>query len=188
MTFKQYQEDAYRTCAQLGDLRLDLSHMVLGITSEFEEFAKAVDNEDEVNIKEELADMFWYVANYCNFRSFDLTEIVGEYTDELSFEQEQWESHFVALDVYVSQLSDQVKKFMAYGKPLDQAIEKRALEGIIYAISLEGYEVDFSFDIDLQKNIDKLKVRYPEKFTNENAMNRDLDTERKVLTGETTEG
>lgn len=30
-------------------------------------------------------------------------------------------------------------------------------------------------------NIEKLKARFPEKFTEENANNRDLDTERKIL-------
>lgn len=33
----------------------------------------------------------------------------------------------------------------------------------------------------LQKNIDKLRVRFPGKFTEENALNRDLDAERAVL-------
>lgn len=38
-------------------------------------------------------------------------------------------------------------------------------------------------DIDTlrQKNIDKLKARFPTKFTNESANNRDLETERKIL-------
>jgi len=43
------------------------------------------------------------------------------------------------------------------------------------------------FDLDTneinQINIDKLKARYPEKFTTENAMNRDLDAEREILEG-----
>jgi hypothetical protein len=30
-------------------------------------------------------------------------------------------------------------------------------------------------------NIEKLKARYPEKFTSENAINRDLKTERYIL-------
>lgn len=38
-----------------------------------------------------------------------------------------------------------------------------------------------SVSIALEKNIDKLKKRYPEKFSTENALNRDLDAERKVL-------
>lgn len=35
----------------------------------------------------------------------------------------------------------------------------------------------------LNTNIAKLRARYPEKFTSEHAINRDLDTERKILEG-----
>lgn len=38
-----------------------------------------------------------------------------------------------------------------------------------------------SFDAILKTNIAKLKARYPEKFTSDNAINRDLDTERNIL-------
>lgn len=37
----------------------------------------------------------------------------------------------------------------------------------------------------LAKNNAKLKARYPEKFTTENATNRDLEKERKILEGDT---
>lgn len=42
-----------------------------------------------------------------------------------------------------------------------------------------GYEG--TWDEDLEKNIAKLKARYPEKFTKKNAIIRDLDKERKIL-------
>lgn len=35
-----------------------------------------------------------------------------------------------------------------------------------------------------QRNIDKLKLRYPEKFEADRAINRDLDAERKLLEGD----
>jgi hypothetical protein len=35
----------------------------------------------------------------------------------------------------------------------------------------------------MQKNIDKLKARFPEKFTEELANNRDLVKEREILEG-----
>ena len=33
----------------------------------------------------------------------------------------------------------------------------------------------------MQTNLNKLKARFPDKFKSENAFNRDLDTQRKVL-------
>lgn len=37
----------------------------------------------------------------------------------------------------------------------------------------------------MERNIAKLKARYPEKFTEESATNRDLEKERKILEGDT---
>jgi hypothetical protein len=41
----------------------------------------------------------------------------------------------------------------------------------------------FDFADDLERNINKLKLRFPDKFTEEKALNRDLDGERKILEG-----
>ena len=42
-----------------------------------------------------------------------------------------------------------------------------------------GYEG--TWDDDLEKNIAKLRARYPDKFDSDRAMNRDLDLERQIL-------
>ena len=46
------------------------------------------------------------------------------------------------------------------------------------------YLVDFDMKNIAEVNIKKLQARYPEKFTSEKALNRDLETERKILEGE----
>ena len=38
-----------------------------------------------------------------------------------------------------------------------------------------------NYEKSLENNINKLKVRFPEKFTEENAINRNLEEERKQL-------
>ena len=178
--FRKYQEDAKRTCVDLGDLKLNLSHMVLGIISELEEYNKAMVEGDMVNAREELADMCWYLANYCNFRGFDLDDIIGN-PNSLSFDLEDWEEEVSLFFTFSSRLSDYVKKHIAYNKPLDDELEKKAIEAIAYSLTLDDNY--FDFEVDLKKNIDKLKQRYPEKFTEENALNRDLKAERLILEG-----
>lgn len=59
------------------------------------------------------------------------------------------------------------------------------------AIGIDALGGDFGTILDT--NIEKLRARYPEKFTNESAVNRDLDKERAILEGnplgeETSEG
>jgi len=165
MTFKEYQEQAKRTCPSLGSEKLDLAHMVLGIFSEYEEYYNAI---DEVNKSEECSDMYWYVANYCTFRGYNL-EGIG-YVKGVSKD---------TFDIHLSRLQDYVKKYIAYNKPMDLKKELYALSGICYWIN-QMYE-DMNIPNSLQNNINKLKVRFPQSFNEELAKNRDLVSERKEL-------
>ena len=49
------------------------------------------------------------------------------------------------------------------------------------AIALD--ETGLELDSILERNIAKLRARFPEKFTEHHAANRDLDTERQILEG-----
>lgn len=115
MEVKDYQEKAKRTAALLGSPIMDDLHMILGMQTEVAEMADVYKKHiaygkplDLVNIKEEIGDALWYIANLCNYNAWDMREI-------------------------------------------------------------------------MQTNIDKLQARYPEKFTQENALNRNLNAERTIL-------
>lgn len=115
ITIEQYQQLSKRTNAELETPLMDNLHMSLGMVTEAAEVADALKKHiaygrelDLVNVKEEIGDLMFYVANICNINGWDLRDI-------------------------------------------------------------------------LQTNINKLAVRYPSKFTQENAVNRDLEVERKVL-------
>ena len=119
MNINDYQLKAARTCAKIDVAIMDDLHMVLGMQTEAAEIADVYKKTiayrkplDFVNIKEEVGDLMWYVANLCNMNGWDLREI-------------------------------------------------------------------------LDTNIAKLEARYPEKFTEEQAINRDLGAERQVLEGAT---
>ncbi|MDR1018993.1 MAG: hypothetical protein LBM02_09880 [Lachnospiraceae bacterium] len=186
MTISEYQKEAKRTVGDLGSLKLNLAHMVMGITSELEEIYRASLKNDIVNLNEEIADVIWYLANYCTFRNFNFEEIIGNIMyksifdlDILEFDKDDIIDNLPVLETSVSLLTDYVKKYVAYNKPFDVKKEKQAILGIVLALT--NLTLDFNFDTDLQKNIDKLKQRYPEKFTEERALNRDLEVERKIL-------
>jgi NTP pyrophosphatase (non-canonical NTP hydrolase) len=119
MNINDYQLKAARTCAKIDGAIMDDLHMVLGMQTEAAEIADVYKKTiaykkplDFVNIKEEVGDLMWYIANLCNMNGWDLREI-------------------------------------------------------------------------LATNIAKLEARYPEKFTEEQAINRDLDNERQILEGAT---
>lgn len=175
MDIKIYQEKAQRTCASLGSEKLDLAHMALGIVSELEEFILAVDN---VNEREELADICWYIANYCIFRKYSFYDLLNMAVDFVPEKEDEYSN----LTIYTSRLSDYVKKFVAYNKEINRPNELKTLIGLLWAIGKEGCGFDFSKD--LGRNIAKLEARYPEKFTEEAATNRDLKVERVILEGD----
>ena len=117
MEINTYQGKAARTLAKIDGNILDDLHMVLGMQTEVAEIAdvykKCIAYKkplDLVNIKEELGDAMWYIANLCNMHGWDLRDV-------------------------------------------------------------------------LDTNIAKLEARYPEKFTEEQALNRNLSVERQILEG-----
>lgn len=55
---------------------------------------------------------------------------------------------------------------------------------LLWYLAIMFDELGTSFDTEQNRVIAKLKQRFPEKFTDEAANNRDLDAERKVLEGE----
>lgn len=174
MKLQEYQEKAKRTSADLGSDKLNLSHMVMGMCTEIPELEEAIYNKDSVNIGEELADTYWYVANYETFRGYDMSEYemanAGAFGTDILYTQ-------------IALLQDLIKKYVAYSRPIDVDEEKKLLS----RIKSNLFNMFISYKLDqgeyLQKNIDKLIARYPEKFTEDNAINRDLENERKILEG-----
>jgi hypothetical protein len=178
MKLQQYQKEAQRTCPDLGSEAINLAHMVLGICSENEEYTKACVISDSVGMQEEIIDQFWYIANYCTIRGFSLEEI---YNDRSDFTQEEWEEEVSIYDVKLSKLQDYVKKYLAYGKKPNSDLEKDAIKGILFILDNDLSLNELNLEQGLQNNIDKLRVRFPDKFDTEKAINRNLDEERKEL-------
>lgn len=80
-----------------------------------------------------------------------------------------------------AEIADVYKKHIAYGKPLDLVNLKEELGDFLWFSHVFCHILGFDIDEIKQMNIDKLQARYPEKFTVEQALNRDLNAERKVL-------
>lgn len=76
---------------------------------------------------------------------------------------------------------DMLKKHILYGKPIDTVNLAEELGDIQWydALAVDALEETLS-DI-LERNIRKLRARYPNKFTEHDALNRDLKTEREIL-------
>lgn len=87
----------------------------------------------------------------------------------------------IGLSTESGELLDAFKKHIYYGKQLDVVNIGEEIADCMWYISNLCRLMEIDMEKMLENNINKLRVRYPEKFTNEHATNRDLDAERKEL-------
>ena len=80
-----------------------------------------------------------------------------------------------------AEFSDQLKKHIFYGKPLDKVNLKEELGDQLWYIAIALAALDSDFETEMARVINKLQVRYPDKFTNELAEVRNLVAEREEL-------
>ncbi len=80
-----------------------------------------------------------------------------------------------------SELLDAVKRSLFYGTELDLVNLHEEIGDLMYYIALIVDATSGDFDAIIQTNINKLKKRFPDKFTNTDAVNRDLIAERAIL-------
>lgn len=76
---------------------------------------------------------------------------------------------------------DALKKFMFYGKPIDKVNLREELGDLTWYMAMALRALDTDFETVMTTNLNKLKVRYPDKFNYENAEIRDLQKERETL-------
>lgn len=70
------------------------------------------------------------------------------------------------------ELMDSLKKVLMYGKPLDKEHLKEECGDLLWYMSILLHEIGSDFEQVMQKNIDKLSKRYPEGFTEKDAIER----------------
>lgn len=87
----------------------------------------------------------------------------------------------IGLATEAGEIQDQLKKAIFYGKTLDKVNLAEELGDLFWYMAVMADTLGVSFDDIQEKNIAKLKARYGAKFSEVAALNRDLDTERKIL-------
>lgn len=79
------------------------------------------------------------------------------------------------------EIADAYKKFLFYGKPLDNINLREEVGDVLWYLALLLRAIDSDFETTMQINIDKLRARYPSKFDEHAALNRNLEAERAIL-------
>lgn len=98
----------------------------------------------------------------------------------------------MGISTEAGELLDAVKKYVFYGKKLDKTNLIEELGDVMWYVAvaisvLQRTGVDVSFEDIWCTNINKLRLRYGTEFSEDRAINRELDKEREVLDGKVTE-
>ena len=188
-TLAEYQQLASRTCPDLGTPELNMLHMNLGIVTEIGEFLDPIKKHiaygkelDVVNLGEELADIAWYVSNKAKmFMPEDKHNNSWNRTD--SFEQgvKLYDTMFKSREHDLTDIVIMSNSIIPEDmRKLDDEFYHYGIDNIVVISKIcEYFKLDF-WQI-LTNNIAKLQIRYPDKFSNENALNRNLEAERIEL-------
>ncbi len=88
---------------------------------------------------------------------------------------------FLGLATELGEAADQLKKHLIYGKPLDEVNLIEEHGDVSWYANLMTAAIGSTWEVSWAKNIAKLKVRFPDKFTQTLAVDRDLGAERVAL-------
>lgn len=195
MEFNDYMSLAVRTesCdmemirGRLGnDNVIRMLHAGLGMTTEIAELFESLECDDTVNKKEELGDLFWYVAI-----AFDAARV--EFGDSLLFLGSGL-TIWLGIDLketkrqllqYIAQYVDVMKRTIYYDK---YCLEVKNVERIlmkIYTLAcwMVGVTGAGKPGEIMRDNIEKLRKRYGEKFNEQGALHRDTAKEVDHIDG-----
>ena len=181
MRWLEYQKEAFKTNANLGDARTDDTHMFCGMITELGELVDVFKKNlaynkplDWKNIKEELGDFFWYVAGYAEHNQISIYYEVENFdfqTAKMGDED--------SLEILLNVVAD-VGRLIDYRNANFQVRQMTLLNAVL---GIEAFcaRNNISMWRVLENNIEKLRTRYPNEFSQEKAINRNIEVESEVL-------
>jgi hypothetical protein len=170
---------------RIDDRMIRLLHAGLGLSSELAELEAAMNKPelDLINISEEAGDLYWYCAVAVNTLGFDHD---GISVFELDRPSNETLKETISTSVWaVGEFNDLLKKHLFYGRELNMEKMSKTLRQLCMAVSGICVACGKTPAQVRETNINKLRARFGEKFTEAAALNRNLEVERKILEGET---
>lgn len=179
----EYQKLAARTLPDLTELYsgktmidnlkedANIVHCMFGVQTELGEILDLYKKSfayrkpfDKTNLLEEVCDIMWYVAGGCTITELSL----NNFLDSIEFNGDFIpKEDYPTLDIMGG----------VYDLIINYQNNKITLEALLEKFVTSEEELFRG----LTNNINKLIIRYPDKFSTENAINRDLDSERNQL-------
>jgi len=158
-----------------SEIKINLLHSAIGISTEVGEIVEAFNkNEllDIVNLAEEAADVIWYMAIPIRDYELDISKLDLAEVTEFNLEK---------LVIDSANFLDYIKKISFYNKKIETTeVDKHVINIYSNIISMAHF-YGLDLELALSNNQDKLKARFPDKYDDSKALNRNTDTERAEL-------
>lgn len=173
-----YTSLAMRTAVPLSDNCSDFVHGTLGLVTESLELRQS---DSYKNTLEELGDLCWFTA------------LCSTAINQPVFTADDWPLRASAFDQATAMeviqekathLCDIAKKWLAYGKKPDANEAVFYLRSILGLVEAIGHQHDLTLTCIQEANIRKLQARFPNKYSNTLALNRDKRAEYAAMGGD----
>lgn len=191
MTTKEYKEAVERTETDYAATaayfhttltpenkpRFALLHGIMGICDEARELYLANEEEDRNHVMEEAGDLLWFLTITCRELGIELENVTFVVCPVNSM---LWSE----IMYYACSMSGIEKKTVIYG--IMQEIKtscEHYIVSILQCLHTICRSYGFTVEDAMEANVRKLKVRYPEKFTSDCALNRDTVKEMRAVEG-----
>lgn len=174
MNLKEYTGYAIRTAATptpCDERELNIVHFLIGVQTEVNELI--LESTEPYQLKEEIGDLLWYCALGANTIGLTLDDIELLPIDDVDPE--------VYLQIVAMNCCDTAKRMIFYRKPIEDHEVAQLIGFVLSTVErlLNLYRLDY--EEVMEANIEKLRVRYPDKYTDFHALNRNLLKEKRVL-------
>lgn len=181
----QYIKDCLRTEPKLEPLKInvELVARLFHMYHDLSEILDAVKKSTFYNKDEKLTTIFHNKLNNLIMTA----KTLEDYTESNLTSKEETDFNFrifhgiLGIMTEAGELSEIWDKYMIEGNPIDPIHLGEELGDQNWYQSILNDELKLDPEETLHKNIRKLRIRFPEKFTDHHAANRDLEAERKEL-------
>ena len=175
MNTQEFTKLALRTeSTSVCEVNPRIEHAIYGLNTEATE---ALVWTDLTNLKEEIGDCLWYMAILCDELGIEMSDT------EVPHRGVQLEEQLKLVVAIAGDSLDHLKKVKFYGKALDTDLLTSNMEFMQCKLKRVCKSIGTTVEQEMERVIRKLQIRYPNKFTKEDALNRNLEAELEVLEG-----